>query len=132
MYGIIEHKNTFVNKIRTILRISRYKMNDFEEIMHKIKTKLNINSDSKMSEILGISKGNYSERKQRNSIPYENLIILCKKEKISIDLLFKNEENNNKKKNFKEKLNISTEKLNEKEAKYFYYLIESKLAEKEI
>lgn len=107
-------------------------MNDFEEIMHKIKTKLNINSDSKMSEILGISKGNYSERKQRNSIPYENLIILCKKEKISIDLLFKNEENNNKKKNFKEKLNISTEKLNEKEAKYFYYLIESKLAEKEI
>lgn len=65
--------------------------NNFNEIIDKIKKCLNITSDTELAEKMELSRSNYSERKQRNSIPYENLINLCKKENISIDYILKNE-----------------------------------------
>jgi len=107
-------------------------MTNFNEVMTKFKNLLQLKSDTKTAEILGMSRATYSERKQRDSIPYENLINFCKKEKISIDLIFKNQENLTKNENYKTKLENSINKLNENESKYFYFLIESKLAEKNI
>lgn len=107
-------------------------MTEFERIMTNFKNLLQIKNDTKTAEILGMNRATYSERKARNSIPYENLINFCKKEDISIDLIFENQEKMTKNENFQEKLTESITKLSEKEAKYFYFLIESKLAEKEI
>lgn len=107
-------------------------MNTFNKIMDKLKKILNINSDTELAEKMELSRSNYSERKQRNSIPYENLINLCKKEKISIDYLLKNENNSSFSNNYQEKLENSIKKLNEKESKYFYFLIESELAKKDL
>ena len=107
-------------------------MNTFNKIMDKLKKILNINSDTELAEKMELSRSNYSERKQRNSIPYENLINLCKKEKISIDYLLKNENNSSFSNDYQEKLENSIKKLNEKESKYFYFLIESELAKKDL
>ena len=53
--------------------------NNFNEIMDRIKKTLNVSSDTELAEKMELSRSNYSERKQRNSIPYENLINLCYK-----------------------------------------------------
>ena len=112
------------------------KATEFETIMNKFKKLLNLKNDTAIAEKLGINRASYSERKQRNRIPYENLINICKKEKININKLLEIEENTEKNientENFKNKLNESIKKLNEKESAYFYFMIETKLAEKEI
>ena len=105
---------------------------DFKKIMDRIKNILNLKSDGEIAEKLELSKQNYSEKKRKNSIPYENLINLCEKENISTDFLFYNKGNFEKNTNYKIKLEKSINKLNEKESKYFYHIIESKLAEKEL
>ena len=107
-------------------------MNDFKIIMEKIKKKLNISSDTELSDKLGIKRTNYSEKKRNNSIPYENITILCKKENISIDFILNNVINSEKLNNPKELLINSIEKLNEKECKYYYHLIELEKSKKEI
>lgn len=106
--------------------------NNFNEIMDKIKKCLNITSDTELAEKMELSRSNYSERKQRNSIPYENLINLCKKENISIDYILKNEIKSSFYENYQENLINTIKKLNEKESKYFYFLIESEIAKKDL
>ena len=107
-------------------------MYNFIDIMEKLKNKLNISSDSQIAEKLGINRSNFGERKKRNSIPYENLVILCKKEKISLDFILNNEKDSMYSNNFKELLINSINILNEKECKYYYHLVESEKAKKEI
>lgn len=106
--------------------------NNFNEIMDRLKKTLKINSDTELAEKMELSRSNYSERKQRNSVPYENLINLCKKENISIDYILKNENKSSFYNNYQEKLENTIKNLNEKESKYFYFLIESELAKKEL
>lgn len=106
-------------------------MDDFDNIIDNLKQELEIISDSKIAEELGLTRSSYGERKKRKSIPYENIIILCKNKKISIDLILKNEENLEKKENYQRKLKISINKLDEENCKYFYHLIELELIKNE-
>ena len=100
--------------------------------MENIKEMFDIKKDGEIAELLGISFQNYSEKKRKNVIPYENLVILCKKHNLNANHLFKIKEKLEKKENFKILLENSIQELNEKESKYFYHLIESAKAKKEI
>ncbi|RXJ98381.1 hypothetical protein CRU98_10100 [Arcobacter sp. CECT 8986] len=107
-------------------------IDNFQEIMDKFKKTLNIKSDSEIAEKLDISRQNYSDRKKRNSIPYEEIIKLCKKEKINIDNILNNKDYIYNNIRYKEELYKIIDKLNEKELEYYYHIIKAQIIKKEI
>lgn len=106
-------------------------MYTFTEIMQRIKEQLNLHSDTQLAEKLGITRSNYSEKKRNNSIPYENLLILCKENNLSIDYLLNNQKKSEKLNNFKKLLINSIENLDEENCKYFYHLVELEIIKNE-
>lgn len=46
-------------------------------------------TDKKLSEILGIKYSTYATAKSRGTIPYEKIIALCRKQCLSLDLVFR-------------------------------------------
>lgn len=107
-------------------------MDDFTVIMSRLKVVLNLKSDAELARELGIKTPNFADKKKKKSIPYENIRILCKKNKLSLDFILNNEKNSINLNNYKELLNNSIKNLNEKESKYYYHLVESEKAKKEI
>jgi hypothetical protein len=69
------------------------KMNEINEILNKIKEKLNIKKDKELAEILNIKQQTLTNWKKRNKIPYREILIMCSKYKINInDILISNKE----------------------------------------
>ena len=68
-------------------------MKDFHAILKGLKlymsngTKVKI-YDKDVAEALGITQMNFATIKKRNTIPYENILIFCKKEGISCSGVF--------------------------------------------
>ncbi len=108
-------------------------MIDLVTIINKIKEIENIKDDKEVAEKLGITAQNLYQMRKRNKIPYFEIIKYCNDKKISTDLFFLNKMIDNDKKNdMMNKLENTIKKLNEKESAYFYFMIETKLAEKEL
>lgn len=64
-------------------------MNDnFIEIMERLKYRLKVHSDTALAELLDMSQSTFAERKKRGSIPYDKIIALCDRKKLSSDWLF--------------------------------------------
>jgi phage repressor protein C with HTH and peptisase S24 domain len=59
----------------------------FEEVMQRLKNKLGLESDASIARILNMTPPAYTERKRRESLPYEQIIDICRKRGISIDYL---------------------------------------------
>lgn len=106
-------------------------MKNLNDILNRLKEKLEIKTDTELAERLNLSSGVISNWKAREKIPYNEIFSICEKENIDIKYIFYNK-SIEKVNNFKEKLSKAIEKLNENESKYFYYLIESELAKKEL
>lgn len=104
------------------------------EIIERLKEQLNFKTDKEIYELMGVSQGVFSNWKIRNTIPYLEITTICFNKKINIKYILTGEKNEELKENdnFKEKIIENLEKLNEKELKYFYHLIESELAKKEL
>ncbi|MDR1911607.1 MAG: helix-turn-helix domain containing protein [Helicobacteraceae bacterium] len=62
----------------------------FKKITQKLKNRLSFVTDKELYEALGMTKSRFNGRKGLNSIPYEEIIILCIKRDISLDWLFDN------------------------------------------
>ena len=67
-------------------------MTNFEDVIKKIKKINNIKSDKDFASIINLNPDALVQRKKRNSIPHENVIEYCLKNKISIDELYENNE----------------------------------------
>jgi hypothetical protein len=118
-----------------INKLSRgiYKMSEIDNIINKIKDIENISKDKEVAEKLGITEQNLYQMKKREKIPYFEIINYCNIKNITTDLFFLNKTIENKQNvSYYEKIESTIKNLNEKECKYFYFLIESELAKKEI
>lgn len=109
-------------------------MNYFDEIFTRLKELLNFKSDKEMYDFMGVIQGTFTNWRRRNSIPYEQINSICINEKLDLNYILNGVKNENitKNENFKEKIIQNLEKLNDKELKYFYHLIESELAKKDL
>ena len=70
-------------------------MNDFKAIIKLLKLYLKSDKNVKIYDkdvamVLGITQMNFATIKKRNTIPYENILIFCKKEGICCDNIFFN------------------------------------------
>ncbi len=108
-------------------------MSEIDNIINKIKDIENISKDKEVAEKLGITEQNLYQMKKREKIPYLEIINYCNSKNISTDFFFLNKMIENKQNvTYNEKLEDTLKKLNEKECKYFYFLIESELAKKDL
>ncbi|MFQ5672853.1 MAG: helix-turn-helix domain-containing protein [Nitrospinales bacterium] len=64
------------------------------EVIKRIKSALKLRYDYEVAKKLNLSETALSERKRRNSIPTDKLIILCEREGINLDWLLTGKENN--------------------------------------
>lgn len=64
----------------------------YSEIMDRIKTLKKLRSDNSVARVLGLSRSAFSERKKRESIPYEELARFSEQENVSLDWLLTGEE----------------------------------------
>lgn len=62
-------------------------MREMSEIISSIKEIKKIKNDTDVARLLGMKQAAFSERKQLNSIPFEQLAIFCGKEHISLNWL---------------------------------------------
>ena len=102
---------------------------NFNEVIKNFKKEFNMQTDSEVYTLLSISKSNFSDRKKRNSIPYQEIIKICEINSISTDKVFFGYENNDCKENFKEKLKEKIDLLSKDKAEYYYYKISADLIE---
>lgn len=62
---------------------------DFDMVELRLKSELNIRFDKDLSKILGFTQSSYAQRKIRQSIPYEEILILCYKKGLDINKIMK-------------------------------------------
>jgi len=67
------------------------KSDNFLTIVDRIKQIKNLHSDTKVAELLGMSITALANRKYRDSIPYQELILFCESENISLKWLLAGE-----------------------------------------
>ncbi len=65
---------------------------NFIDVIDRIKTLKNKETDTDVATLLGMTKGNLSNYKDRNSIPYEALFLFCEREHVLFDWLLTGEE----------------------------------------
>ena len=66
-------------------------MKTFAEIIESLKALRDLSTDEEVAELLGIKHKTLASRKRRNSIPYEEVISFCRKEKVPMELLLTGE-----------------------------------------
>lgn len=104
------------------------------EITERLKDKLKLKTDKELYEIMGVSQGVFSNWKTRNTIPYQEITTICFSKNINMKYILTGEENEILEEivNFKDKIVQNLEKLEEKELKYFYHIMEAELAKKDL
>ncbi|MDT4329787.1 helix-turn-helix domain-containing protein [Methylomonas sp. MV1] len=60
----------------------------FDAVMNRMKTVINVASDSELGARLGMKPNTFSNRKKANSLPYEELIALASSENVNTNWLF--------------------------------------------
>lgn len=63
-------------------------MRNLEEILNRVKEKLNLKSDSDLAKYLDLSSGTIPNWRIRNKIPYEELFTICEKNNFDIQYIF--------------------------------------------
>lgn len=58
------------------------------KVMDNLITLLNLSHYSDLARILGMSRGRLSYFKQNNTLPYAEIVELCRKKRLSLDLVF--------------------------------------------
>ena len=63
-------------------------MSELDKIILRIKEIFSVNQDQEVAKILGISRASLANHKIRQTLPFKEIINLCKKNKKDINLLF--------------------------------------------
>lgn len=105
-----------------------------EDIVKRLKAELKYTTDKELYETMGVSQGVFSNWRKRNSIPFLEITTLCYNKNIDMKYILFGEKSEKIEKieNFKEKIIENLDKLNEKELKYFYHLMEAEIIEREL
>lgn len=112
----------------------------FIEIIARLKEKFNITSDKELYDLMGVTQGTFSNWKNRNKIPYEELTTICFNNNLDLryiltgenDEKIQNENNKNNKINHREELIKMLEDLNDKKAEIYYHLIKAELLKEKL
>ena len=106
------------------------------EIIDRIKIISNLKSDKEVADILEIKADTLSQWKKRNKIPYKELSKYSNLQNVSLNWLLSEKgnmllnnliENKEKKINYKNEIMNNLEKLEEKQIKKIYHIIEIEL-----
>lgn len=100
-------------------------MIEFREILIRLKEYYNLKNDKEIALKIGVEQQNITNWKNRNKIPYEELISLCLKENINIKYILTGDIEK-KTINYKEELQKTIEKLNDNDLKSVYHFAKSK------
>lgn len=111
-----------------------HKMFNFEEIINRLIQETKVKNKSELCELMGVSTQTMGNWKTRNKIPYEEIHTICLEKNIDINYIFNNKNNNNKEEliNYEEEITKNISKLTKNELKYFYHLIISEIAKKDL
>lgn len=134
-------------------------MSTFDEVIKKLKIKLNLEKDKELYDLMGIKQSTFTNWRTRNKIPYEEIINYCNENNITFSDIFGiNNTSQNKFKNnningnninsvqvnqnngqihisgnndLEHKICESVKKLSDKRKMYYYHKIEAELLEDE-
>lgn len=104
-----------------------------EDIIKRLKNELKLTTDKEIYEKMEVSQGVFSNWKARNTIPFLEITTLCFNHNLNVKYILSGEKEEEKEENtnFKEKIVENLGKLNEKELKYFYHLMEAEITKRE-
>lgn len=107
-------------------------MGNFEEVENRLFKTFNVTKAKELAEILEVSQSTYGNWRQRNKIPYDEIITICVKMNIDVNFILtgKEKEEIEKKINFKDEILQIIENSDEKELEYFYYLLKAETTKK--
>ncbi|TLS72141.1 bacteriophage CI repressor [Aliarcobacter thereius] len=100
-------------------------MENFEKVITKLKKALNISTDKELAEKLNMKNNTFSERKRTSSLPHSEILSVCLSEKLDLNDIYTDSLNLKKSINYKEEIIKNLEIFDEKQIKYFYYLMEA-------
>lgn len=102
-------------------------MFEFEEIINRLMSKLNIKNKTELANIMGVSTQVMGNWKTRNKIPYEEILTVCVKNNIDIKhIVFGIEEAEIiKKLNFREENHKIIEKINDENQEIIYHILQA-------
>lgn len=60
----------------------------FSEVIDRLKKELGFTEDQELAKLMGMSNAAFSERRTRESLPYEKIIDICRERGISSDFIF--------------------------------------------
>ena len=102
------------------------KVRNIEEILTRLYDKIGISKDIEFCNKFDFKPNTVSTWRKRGSIPYENIIEISHNANISLDYIFNGEiDNKTELLNYKEEIIKNLEIFDEKQIKYFYYLMEA-------
>lgn len=110
-------------------------MISFIDIENRIKEIFNVNKNTEIAELLGVTPARYGNWKKRESIPYNEIISLCLYKNIDMKYILtgiKNNKNDIKNVNFKEEIHKMIDELDEKKAEIYYHLIKAELLKEKL
>lgn len=61
------------------------KEQQFNEVMARLKSRLSLSSYNQLAASLGLSSGDFGNRKKRGSLPYEAILDLCRSRNMSVE-----------------------------------------------
>lgn len=64
-------------------------MSTFDEIIQRLKDKINVEYDKDLAKIFGMSAPAFNQRRRKGTVPYEDIVNVCRDRGISIDYIIK-------------------------------------------
>lgn len=102
-------------------------MKDLDNVIDRIKKTFNINKDKEIADLLGVTTQAFANWKNRNKIPFEEIISLCLRENIDLKYIINGEidEGKTKKLNFREENHKIIEKINDENQEIIYHILQA-------
>lgn len=110
-------------------------MFNFEEITKRIANKLNSEDRPRdLANIFSTSSQNINNWKNRNKIPYEEIVTICVNNNIDINEIFTGEETekNCPEIDFKSEIHNMIDNLDDKKAEVYYHLIKAEILKEKL
>lgn len=104
----------------------------FEEIIKRLKEKLNYTTDKELYELMGIKQGTFTNWRSRNKIPYEEITTICVNKKYNMNYIMSGVKTEEKDLsiNYKDEIMKNLDELEEKQIKYIYHYTEAEKIKK--
>lgn len=102
-------------------------MKDLDSVIDRIKKTFNVNKDKEIADILGVTNQAFANWRNRNKIPFEEIISLCLRENIDLKYILNGEidEGKIKKIDFREENHKIIEQINDENQEIIYHILKA-------